>query len=54
MFILRIELIGYLNCEPVEEDEAGHLLYAVFVGKLAVGRLDEVDVLAVGVVVNVL
>ena len=42
------------HCEPVEEDEAGHLLYAVLVGELAVGRLDEVDVLPVGVVVDVL
>ena len=42
------------RCEPVEEDEAGHLLYAVLVGELAVGRLDEVDVLPVGVVVDVL
>ena len=42
------------RCEPVEEDEAGHLLYAVLVGELAVGRLDEVDVLPVSVVVDVL
>ena len=42
------------HCEPVEEDEAGHLLYAVLVGELAVCRLDEVVVLAVGVLVNVL
>ena len=42
------------HCEPVEEDEAGHLLYAILVGELAVGRLDEVDVLPVSVVVDVL
>ena len=43
-----------LSCEPVEEDEYWHLLYAVLVGELAVCRLDEVVVLAVGVLVNVL
>ena len=42
------------NNQPVEEDESGHLLDAVLGGEVAVGRLDEVDVLPVGVVVDVL
>ena len=43
-----------ISNQPVEEDESGHLLDAVLGGEVAVDRLDEVDVLAVGVVVNVL
>ena len=43
-----------ISNQPVEEDESGHLLDPVLGGEVAVGRLDEVDVLPVGVVVDVL